>query len=607
MKRNRGRYSAWHGVAALTALLASGAQAQTVAPAYAGRLALDNVGHVNGSPTQMAWGPDGRLYVMTTDNGVLSYQVSAGTGSLSGERTAVSGITGIGIAFHKGFLYLTSFDGSLVKLSDTNGNGVYGEAGELRVKIATNIPTGDHSVDQLQVRGDTLFVGIGRRTINGRKGDWTSGSLDDYGGKGFWSGGIGKTFGDSALNGTIAWIKDLNTVANADGSANTYTAFSPWQHYIQQDNAPYATTASNKLIVHSAGTRNPFGLCLDRDANLWFTNNFNRTQTLGDGEAGFGINGDQLDSDFSRDVQDQVFKAVEGADYGYWDDNWRGQSPLLSANLNSANRVRAITFDNLFNNGPYVLHDPANPDGLGPSSSADGCGFFYAPGLPAAIADNLFIARYQNSIRENGGLGRTLTYADVVAVQPATGKVHRVASGFQNPLAVLWDGGQALLIADIGNGNVYALRQKVHAISGAVTLEGWIGAAQSVTFTFRPADGAPAFTRVQTLDASGGFRFTDLPAGQYSVRVKADRWLAQTLTVDNSSNAVTGLALTLPGGDGNNDNSVDNLDLGLLAAAYGAATGDADFDAHADFNGDGAVDNLDLALLANNYDRSGDD
>ena len=67
------------------------------------------------------------------------------------------------------------------------------------------------------------------------------------------------------------------------GAANVYTSSAITPALVQADDSPYTTQSDGKLIVHSAGTRNPFGLCLDASGRLWFTNNFNRNQTNGDG------------------------------------------------------------------------------------------------------------------------------------------------------------------------------------------------------------------------------------------------------------------------------------------------------------------------------------
>jgi hypothetical protein len=457
----RNRLTILVGILALapTSTIAAGPQ---VVAAYSNNFTIQNVGSVNGGATQMVFGPGGRLYVMTTGTGPVSFAYDATTGALSQAIQAGPKISGIGIAFDTNQnMYLTSLAGSLIKLDDASGNGVWGESGELNVAIATGIPQGDHNIDQLQIVGKTLYVGIGRRTINGHLGVWTSGTLDDLGGRGFFNGGLGRTWGDSAYNGTIAWIQDLTTVVNQTGSANAFTTERPVfsQHLIQKDAGPFTTEGTAKLVVHSAGTRNPFGLCLDSDGNLWFTSNFNRTVTLGNGQAGFGLRGDQLDSDFSRDVQDQLFRAVPGADYGYTDANWRGVNPMLTPGAEGYTRVTSVTFDNLFNKGPYTLHNPAQPDGLGPSSSSDGCGFSYSALLPAELQGNIFIVRYNSPITEAAPGKATLTYSDLVAVDVSTGKVRQIATGFANPLAVLADDHSGrLLIADYGDTNIYALQ-----------------------------------------------------------------------------------------------------------------------------------------------------
>ena len=435
-----------------------------LAPAYQGKFTVRVAGTVPGLPTQMTFGPDGRLYVMTIDAGPISLAYDPTTAALTAPVQVAPSVKGIGIGFHGTDLYLTSSgDGTIHKLNDLDGNGVYGESGELDVPIVTGLPQGDHNTDQIQISGDTLYVGIGRRTINGRFGAYTSGALDDLGGQGFFaSGGLGRTYGDSAYNGTIAWIRDLTAVVDQPASANAWTTEPPTlsQALIQRDAGPFTTRDPGKLVVHSAGTRNPFGLCLDASADLWFTNNYNRTATLGNGQTGFGLRGDRLGSDLSLTVQDQIFRASPGADYGYFDANWRNVNPMLTASAPGYHLVKSTTFDNSYNKGPYTLHDPGHPDGLGPSSSADGCAFAYGPGLPADLVGNIVIARFNGTITEApGGKQRSLTYNDLVAVNPTTGQVRQVASGFNSPLAVLNDPATGrIFVANLNDRTIYALQ-----------------------------------------------------------------------------------------------------------------------------------------------------
>ncbi len=142
-------------------------------------------------------------------------------------------------------------------------------------------------------------------------------------------------------------------------------------------------------------------------------------------------------------------------------------------------------------------------------------------------------------------------------------------------------------------------------VSGTVTLQNAGSPAQPVAFTFRPAVGSP-FTINQTLGSDGTFLLPNIPTGVYTLHVKGAQWLAKNVSVDTSAGDVNGVNVSLISGDANNDNSIDNLDLGLLATAYGSISGDSNFDARADFNDDGSVDNLDLGILANNYALNGD-
>ena len=149
-------------------------------------------------------------------------------------------------------------------------------------------------------------------------------------------------------------------------------------------------------------------------------------------------------------------------------------------------------------------------------------------------------------------------------------------------------------------------------VSGTVTLDNSSHPAQTLTFTFRPIYGGTPLIRIQTLTptpgTSGGtFTFSDIPPGSYSVAVKGAKWLQKVASADTRNlNAV--LMVSLPGGDADNNNTVDIADFGFLVNAYGtlqAASGSG-YDVRADFNDDGVVDIADFGILINNYGQSGD-
>jgi hypothetical protein len=421
---------------------------------YQDRLGIQAAAGNTGSVTQMALGPDGRLYASRNGGGVISFARDPLTGQLS-DRRAASDVNGLGVAFHAGRreMYLSAND-SIWRLTDDDGDGNWGEAGETRVAIVTNLPIGRHTADQIQIRGDTLYIGIGHRTMNG-----TTGPDDGFG---------GDNFGESAYNGTVSMIRDLSAVPSVTDAARLLGA--PDQATIQADDSPFTSTAVDKLVVHSAGTRNPYGLGIDRDGHLYFSNNHNRANTNGDGTSTLTSGADPLDSDFSDDVHDQFFRAEEGADYGFRNENWRGDRDpsVIAAMLDPSdpdyNRVRSITPDNLFSDDPnsLELHDPANPVGLGPSASANGFDFWYAPGLGGELYGDAFLARFTGTIREASPGTDALTYRDLVAIDPITGEVRRVAFGFNSPLAVLAAGPRHLYVADFSfnpgsGGTIYLL------------------------------------------------------------------------------------------------------------------------------------------------------
>jgi hypothetical protein len=207
-------------------------------------------------------------------------------------------------------------------------------------------------------------------------------------------------------------------------------------------------------VVHSAGTRNPFGLAVDSANQLWFTNNYGRADTNGDGTSDPHFH-DQLDSDLSDDVGDQFFAAHAGGDYGYDNTSFRGDGAFPTT------PVRSTTFDNLDADRPGfgVLHDPADPNGLGPSSSANGFDFVSMKLAPNGIGGSreyAVVTRWSDLIAEQSPGTDVLEYRDVVVIDPASGQTTRILGGFNNPIDVLRDGRGGFFVADYAlNGTIY--------------------------------------------------------------------------------------------------------------------------------------------------------
>lgn len=458
-------------------------------------LALTRIGTVPvGRPSQMVFGPDGRLYITIADAtgtdgpSVVRFDYDP-TGSLTSPTTAASTGGAVGIAFGAVSLgpaglpeasattamYLTDtarHGVSNLRVLTRNAQGTYGGPGAIDTVIVQNIPGGYHQADQIIIaNGITLYVGIGVRTSDGASGHPGANSLRD-----------------NAYGGTISQIRDLRQVNGrvTDSAGFGLTGDNGTNSQPDARNAgPYTSTALNKLIVHSSGTRNPFGLALDGNGDLWFTNNFSTTQADGtfDGTIdpvthilkGFDKGDlslpDPSSPDLKNNVHDQLFKARPHGDYGSNNINWRddakhsnpeatSQAAVQSGFFNFAvHGVRSTTFDNLLPpRGGFAEYDQSNINrivGLGPGSSANGFAFYTGGSFPARYRGQAFITRWAGTTSDS--TGHSVGYRDVIAVDVATGIGRQVARNFGNPIAALEDGHGNILIADYSTKAIYRI------------------------------------------------------------------------------------------------------------------------------------------------------
>jgi glucose/arabinose dehydrogenase len=160
---------------------------------------------------------------------VTRYDFNPQTGAISNPVTVASGLGGgnglsVGIAFLGDDLYVTqanfnTLTGGITRFTAPDSNGVY----QNRVDFINNVPILGHVLGQIQIVGNSLYVGIGTRTNTGTS--------------------------ETVYNGTIAKIDDL-TKANysANGADNLALA------NVLTDTDP------GKLHVYATNLRNAFGL-----------------------------------------------------------------------------------------------------------------------------------------------------------------------------------------------------------------------------------------------------------------------------------------------------------------------------------------------------------
>ena len=231
-----------------------------VAPGYSiakvsNSLTVDQVENI----TQLAFDPGDNAHVYAsrfgyntaaTSSGLITrYDYNSSTGALS---NPVNIATGLGVVNGLGFFQHNIYFSTTPNVSTDNqtggisllaslGNGLFGAP----VPFINNVPVGEHQLDQIQVSGNSLYVGIGTIT------------------------NTGDPIKETVYNGTIGVIQDL-TRANVSAAG--------------ADNLPLGSvltdTDPGKLHVFASGFRNPFGVRVDAFGNVSATDNGADTPNL---------------------------------------------------------------------------------------------------------------------------------------------------------------------------------------------------------------------------------------------------------------------------------------------------------------------------------------
>jgi glucose/arabinose dehydrogenase len=248
----------------LAGLGAVGALADTdnLPPGYAITLVSSNV-NVS-SISQLAFRPGDVTHVyavrsLGANSKVSRYDYDPVTGLLANEFTPVANADSkemIGLGFHGTNLYVTfdyggsrtvrPGDGRIARFQDPDGDGFF----QVRHDFVHSLNKGDHDVEQIQFKGDSLYVSIG---AVGRNGDPAQ---------------------ENIYSMTVAFIADINQVltepdqigADFKGPINYLASPTEWTN---------AAGASQLLRNFASGFRNPFGIAFDPDGDLWVSVNGN--------------------------------------------------------------------------------------------------------------------------------------------------------------------------------------------------------------------------------------------------------------------------------------------------------------------------------------------
>ena len=285
------------------------ADAQFLLPPFDLDFSLNNLGSVSPTGGALAFAPgvDDKVYVGTLAHGLLVFDYDPDTGVSNGMRavgqadTTVNGggaDGALGIAFHQDpthglvMYYAPNTFGAdpsaelqLRRANDSGGNGVFGDQpGELNQAIVDNLRArgeGGHQLNNLEIRGDTLYLAIGSRTQNG--GVDVDGRLNDDGNPagqtrdGLQAGNAaanpGSAFGEYAYTGALTFIEDVTQIgagANAAGFnlSPTESAHATATEY-------FTSLDPGKLRVYATGFRNVYGLGVNDQGRVFASENQN--------------------------------------------------------------------------------------------------------------------------------------------------------------------------------------------------------------------------------------------------------------------------------------------------------------------------------------------
>jgi hypothetical protein len=108
-----------------------------------------------------------------------------------------------------------------------------------------------------------------------------------------------------------------------------------------------------------------------------------------------------------------------------------------------------------------------------------------------------------------------------------------------------------------------------------------------------------------TTDSGGNFTFS-LIDGNYDVIVEMGRYLdaEKTGQVVVAGNTTSLCQVKLLGGDANDDDVINILDLSFMGYRFGQSVGDPDWDDRADVNNDGTINILDITGAGSNFNKT---
>lgn len=118
--------------------------------------------------------------------------------------------------------------------------------------------------------------------------------------------------------------------------------------------------------------------------------------------------------------------------------------------------------------------------------------------------------------------------------------------------------------------------------------------------------GNPVETWTAPLDSASRIGVVTSRRGSMQIAVKGSHWLRSSSSSFTYSGGDVTLNFSLVNGDVDNDNEIGPGDFGALSSAFGATSGDSNWNAMADLDEDGEVGPSDFGILSANFGLAGD-
>jgi hypothetical protein len=307
------------------------------------------------------------------------------------------------------------------RITDTNGDGTWGGAGDINQAILNNIQVNtQHQVNNLAIRGNSLFMGIGTQTTPGND--------------------------ETAYTGTISWIEDVTLLAGDTTTSNSAGFDTPSGNGLGADGyhvdaRPFTSVDKSKLRVYSTGARNPFGIAVQgaqRTGPVWFSMNHQEDDSQG------GLMPDEFHRTFYQ--SDHNFPKWYQTDGNLRNAHLVGPNPPITEPEQIDDPPVDIQMNPLDDNITNWKTDPTSL-AAGFFNPANTITVPFATIRNHASADG-FDFYYGQNATFNGDAFVTLFVPDQIrAVDSVSGEQLTVVGGLLNPLSVLRVRG-GLLIGD---------------------------------------------------------------------------------------------------------------------------------------------------------------